>query len=670
MGSGRDKKKKAKEKKGEVSHGRGERKLAHKAELAQSKQQRRAQRAAQGGDEDDLDALLAQVALQDAADAARRSADAVVERGVAPPSARVHATWLARGQDILLYGGECVEPVSGKVRVFGDLYVYHTQTDKWDRILPPLPTPPPRCAHASWLHRSCLYVLGGEFSSPNQERFRHYRDLWRLDLTTWRWDQLPTKGGGPSARSGHRAFVHGGSGEQAAAYVFGGFHDTGRSDEVRYYSDLWRLDLETLTWTSLGDAGSHLGGGGGGWGGAAFPSSSSSWPGARSGCQIVVCGDVALMHGGYRKSRDDDDEELEHGCALEDTWVLDLKRAAALAGGGGTAEVPAAGGAGAAAGGKKGGGGGKKSAAAGEQGSTATASSQSTTPIGPLWERVRKQGMAPGPRASFAMQGPVRGRVFLFGGVADRERRGGEDLASEFFNDLYGFLVEKRRWFVAEVAMPPSSAGGKKGGGDGGDKAAAVVASEAAAAKAAGDAAAAAAAETGEGGSTSSAPLPPGISPEAAQRFAAAKADPNHPLNKAAARIQALYRGHVVRKALRVYRLGGAVSEILYSPAAFTLDFKSARGPRPRARINAMAALVGGVAMWVLGGTVEVGSGEEREVTLDDLWTLNLSRLDGWRLVRANTAGEEAFRGGNGGSGSEWEEASDEDEDDEEEESG
>ena len=33
------------------------------------------------------------------------------------------------------------------------------------------------------------------------------------------------------------------------------------------------------------------------------------------------------------------------------------------------------------------------------------------------------------------------------------------------------------------------------------------------------------------------------------------------------------------------------------------------------------------------------------EVTLDDLWSLDLARLDSWRCVRANTAGEDAFRG-------------------------
>lgn len=48
------------------------------------------------------------------------------------------------------------------------------------------------------------------------------RDLWRLDLSSHEWDQLPLKGG-PSARSGHRMVYHKGK-----ALLFGGFYDNGR----------------------------------------------------------------------------------------------------------------------------------------------------------------------------------------------------------------------------------------------------------------------------------------------------------------------------------------------------------------------------------------------------------------------------------------------------------
>lgn len=49
----------------------------------------------------------------------------------------------------------------------------------------------------------------------------HFRDLWRLSLSDYEWDQLPVKGG-PSARSGHRMVLY-----KNKAILFGGFYDTG-----------------------------------------------------------------------------------------------------------------------------------------------------------------------------------------------------------------------------------------------------------------------------------------------------------------------------------------------------------------------------------------------------------------------------------------------------------
>ncbi|KMZ57339.1 hypothetical protein ZOSMA_87G00850 [Zostera marina] len=48
-----------------------------------------------------------------------------------------------------------------------------------------------------------IFSIGGEFTSPNQERFHHYKDFWTLNLKTNQWEQLLLKGC-PTARSGHR----------------------------------------------------------------------------------------------------------------------------------------------------------------------------------------------------------------------------------------------------------------------------------------------------------------------------------------------------------------------------------------------------------------------------------------------------------------------------------
>lgn len=48
-----------------------------------------------------------------------------------------------------------------------------------------------------------------------------------------------------------------------------------------------------------------------------------------------------------------------------------------------------------------------------------------------------------------------------------------------------------------------------------------------------------------------------------------------------------------------------------------------------------------GNTLWLFGGIVEVG---EKEVTLDDVWSLDLAKLDGWCMIKENTCGEAAFK--------------------------
>eukprot|EP00198_Chlamydomonas_reinhardtii_P011937 XP_001701274.1 predicted protein [Chlamydomonas reinhardtii] len=246
--------------------------------------------------------------------------------------------------------------------------------------------------------------------------------------------------------------------------------------------------------------------------------------------------------------------------------------------------------------------------------------------------------MAPGARASFALSAhahPKAGpRAFVFGGVSDNEAKGGEDLSSEFHIDLYTINFGRRRWFAAEL-RPPADAKGKKAG--------------IADAEAGKDAAAAAAAD-GAAASTSaasapakSAPAPPGVSQEQAGKLGAMTSGKNSALYRAA-----LPRLHIAT------RIGGVVFELLYSPATFGLDLSSLNMPKPRARIGALMAVVAN-ALWLLGGTVEIGS---KEVTLDNMWCLDALELDGWQLIRENTVGEEPLQKAAEDSESEWEEVS------------
>jgi hypothetical protein len=85
--------------------------------------------------------------------------------------------------------------------------------------------------------------------------------------------------------------------------------------------------------------------------------------------------------------------------------------------------------------------------------------------------------------------------------------------------------------------------------------------------------------------------------------------DENVSKDAAATRIQAHYRGHIVRKAYKLYKIGGAISEVLYSPAAYGVDLSSRNAPKPRARINSNACVVKNT-LWLFGGAVEISDKE------------------------------------------------------------
>lgn len=101
------------------------------------------------------------------------------------------------------------------------------------------------------------------------------------------------------------------------------------------------------------------------------------------------------------------------------------------------------------------------------------------------------------------------------------------------------------------------------------------------------------------------------------------------------------YRGYTVRKAYKLYKLGGAITELLYSPATYGIDASVLNAPRPRGRISAGLCVVKN-DLWLFGGIVEI---LDQEITLDDVWCLSLKSYDGWKCIQANSAGEEIFKG-------------------------
>ncbi|PWA91148.1 hypothetical protein CTI12_AA093240 [Artemisia annua] len=91
------------------------------------------------------------------------------------------------------------------------------------------------------------------------------------------------------------------------------------------------------------------------------------WPSARSGFQLFVYQDDIYLYGGYSKEVSFDKNSSEKGIVHHDMWILDPKTW--------------------------------------------------------VWNKVKKGGMPPGPRAGFSMSVHKK-RVVLFGGVVDIEAEG------------------------------------------------------------------------------------------------------------------------------------------------------------------------------------------------------------------------------------------------------
>eukprot|EP00884_Botryococcus_braunii_P008682 jgi/Botrbrau1/17815/Bobra.0127s0060.1 len=499
MGSGRDKRKKTKAK----VPGAGADKTAKKTELNELKVQRRAMK--KEGD-DDLDVLLAQFKLED-----KQRTEVTVDEGVPTPSPRVFASFISvlaqKEEQILLFGGEFYDNTQDRMSTYNDLYFYNPGNDTWSQIHIPK-GPSPRSGQQAVYHKGYVYMYGGELTSSNMEKFRHFKELWRLDVATKTWEELPGRGG-PSARSGHRMAIW-----KNRLIVFGGFEDTGK--RTKYYNDTWFYNIEELKWVSVG-------------------SSDTTAPAPRGGCQIAVHGDTLFVFGGHSVLIDDRGEEKDK--LHDDIWSLNLNSH--------------------------------------------------------KWEKVKKEGMAPGPRMSFGLVVHKK-RAIVFGGVTDTAGRG-DRVYSEQHNELYQYNLELKRWFpvALRVCHPPK---------------------------------------------TDASPREEELSDDKeAVSLGSGKLDKDSVLYKAAVRIQSRYRGYVIRKAYKTYKLGGKISELLYSPAAYGIDLSSQHILKPRARANPMMTVYGNTLV-LMGGIVEV---ESKDVTLDDVWKLDLVKLDGWTCVRENSVGQD-----------------------------
>ncbi|XP_047177775.1 kelch domain-containing protein 4 [Vigna umbellata] len=497
--------------------GKGKEKTERKTVKAEEKKARRETKKL--SPEDDIDAILLSIQKEEA-----KKKEVHVDDNVPAPSPRSNCSLTVnplKETELILYGGEFYN--GNKTFVYGDLFRYDVEKLEWKLVSSPN-SPPPRSAHQAVAWKNYIYIFGGEFTSPNQERFHHYKDFWMLDLKTNQWEQLNLKGC-PSPRSGHRMILY-----KHKIILFGGFYDTLR--EVRYYNDLFVFDLDQFKWQEI------------------KPKPGAMWPTARSGFQLFVYQDDIFLYGGYSKEVSSDKNNSEKGIVHSDMWSLDPK----------TWE----------------------------------------------WNKVKKSGMPPGPRAGFSMCVHKR-RALLFGGVVDIEVEG-DVMMSLFLNEFYGFQLDTNRWYPLELRKEKSTKDKLKK-------------------------------------SEQNCPddVNKKINPACTTREETVESEDEESniddISKNIASNMSIVDSENLTNSDGKPKESGAKLDIQSSLPEVV---------KPCGRINACMA-VGRDTLYIYGGMMEI---KDQEITLDDLYSLNLSKLDEWKCIIP-------------ASESEWVEASEDDEEDE-----
>ncbi|KAG7380254.1 kelch domain containing 4 [Phytophthora pseudosyringae] len=547
-------------------------------------------RKALGTDEDDIELILQEFRKKDAA-----RTHVTVEAAPQPtPRANFTLSALPSGE-MLLFGGEYFD---------GDVNVCYNDVFKWN-------------LDAEQVLDAAQVAQAVQAAPSEAEALRD---------AAWRSISSPNS---PPPRCSHQSAVY-----RDHLYVFGGEFAT--ADQFHHYRDLWRLDLKTNAWEELEVKGGPSPRSGhrmvvwrnflvvfGGFYEAAretkwfndlflFNLAELKWqkvsypphrqaPAERSGCQLAVhpSKDLVFVYGGYAKVKNAG--EKAEGKVYADLWALNL--------------APVL----------------KKQP--------------------PTWEKLSRKGQAPSPRGGAAVT-VHKQRFILFGGVFDEEKRR-HTMQSTFYNDLFVYDMDRRRWFEFKLRGKKPTDGKRRrkkkaknledgaadGSGEDEDEEEEVEDFDAMLEKQFGyvddegnivyieDAHEEEETKEGEDGDL---PLEPRSATQVELDFEEEESKDEE-------------------KAVVVAESKPEEPEE-EEPAA----------PSPCPRINP-AVMIRGSTLYVYGGVVEDG---DREITLDDCWSLDLKRLDEWKEVLSGTMSQQIWKG----EVSETEESSDGDDDDDDDE--
>ncbi|KAJ3014268.1 UNVERIFIED_CONTAM: hypothetical protein HDU68_000358 [Siphonaria sp. JEL0065] len=240
-------------------------------------------------EEEDIDQILSNFQKE------LEAKEAVTEEHCQPPSRRSCGSFVANPinlDELILFAGEYYN--GQKVALFNDFFIYNTEKNDWRKYVSPN-SPGPRSSHQLVITNSGRgFLFGGEFVSPNQTTFFHYKDFWVLDLKTYSWEKLEV-GKKPSPRSGHRMVLW-----KHYIILYGGFYDAG--NETRYLDDLHVFDTVECKWITV--------------------ECSEPKPTKRSGHNLIVSGDTLVLYGGYTKEVMKG--KVARGIIHTDLWTIKL----------------------------------------------------------------------------------------------------------------------------------------------------------------------------------------------------------------------------------------------------------------------------------------------------------------------------------------------------------
>jgi len=456
---------------------------------------------------------------------------------------------------------------------------YRKQQEQFLKITESVTDGPPRaraasCFLASPANSNQLLLFGGEYFNGALATFFNDLMVYYIDRDEWRCVTSPNA---PLPRSGH-AWTRAGN-QAGSVYLFGGEFSSPKQGTFYHYNDFWRLDPASREWTRIECKGKT--------------------PPARSGHRMTYYKNYIILFGGFQDTANqtkyladlwlyDTQNFVWHSPALPPAQLkpdarssftlLPHEQGAVMYGGYSRVKASVA------TGGKaKGGGQGSRNVLKPMvhqdcfflRITQPPADAPANTPPTVRWEKRKKPANSPNPTRTGCTMAYHKGRGILFGGVHDVEESE-EGIESEFFNQMFAWNVERNRFFPLGLRKLRV----QKKSGPGG-------------------------AERAVGGRR----------------------------GRAQANEEELLRGLAALSA-------GASAE---DPDAMDVDKKAGAGEAPEVpvrempvsmelphvRFNAQLAVQDDV-LYIYGGTFEKG---EREYTFDDMYAIDLGKLDGCKEI-------------------------------------